>query len=69
MQNRLITTFNRIPQPLHRNRSRNCVPLSTGVGHLSSPKKHLANHKTLFNLHNSHNYHRDRGACGFLLVS
>jgi hypothetical protein len=35
----------------------------------NNPQKHLTNHETAFNIHNSHLHHRDRSTCGFLLTS
>jgi hypothetical protein len=35
----------------------------------SHSKEHVRDQRTAFNIHNSHLDHRDRTACGFLLVS
>ena len=69
MQNRFKTTFKGIPEQLACSRLMQQLTASIAIGGDTTPKKHLANHQTLFNTHNPRQHHRDRGACGFLLVS
>jgi len=54
---------------LDREQRRKCRTLFHLHRRPSNSKPHLRDRRIAFNIHNSHLDHRDRAACGFLLVS
>jgi hypothetical protein len=69
MHNSFIARSTESPNHSIAEGSCNCSPLAITIGNTGSAKKHLINHQTAFNIHNSLPHHRDPSACGFLLTS
>jgi hypothetical protein len=69
MRNTAKTTSTASPNGAIADGLCNRSPLSITSAHHGSSKTAFENHSTQFNLHNSFLHHRDRDACGFLLVS
>ena len=69
IQQRFKTTFHHIPQQLDNRRLMQILTTSHQHRRRSLTRNQLPNHEIAFNIHTSQADHRDRGACGFLLVS
>ena len=63
------TTSNRLSISSITDSSPNGSSLSITIGDHRRPRKHSPHPETAFNIHSALQYHRDHGACGFLLVS
>lgn len=69
IENHFPAILNSLSQALIRTAFAPPLTLSPHQGRQSLTKKHTEDHQTPSIPHNSHQYHRDHGACGFLLVS
>jgi hypothetical protein len=68
-QNAFMTTVNRIFNTCIKDSSLHGSSISITAGDPASRHKPSTNLETAFNIHNSHQHHRDRSPSGFLLVS